>query len=148
MEAYMGLGTEVGNSLRRIVLASFAVFGLVASASTVNLQRGDSVTLGGTTVTCDVAPSPPQCNTFYGNVYCTSRPGEACKAFYGNVYCGFQCEAFYGHVYCADSSYAKCQTFYGNVYCGQRCETFYGEVYCDGQKARPATPAKPARPRG
>jgi hypothetical protein len=81
MEVDMGLGTEVGNSLRRTALAALFVLGAAASATTVSLRSGDSVTLGGTTVTCNVAPAPPECRTFYGHVYCTSRPGEECKEF-------------------------------------------------------------------
>lgn len=139
---------KVGGLLWKAV-ALLVILGAVATqAETLNLATGDSVTLGGTTVTCNGAPQAPECSSFYGSVYCTSRPGEKCQTFYGSVYCGFNCGTFYGDVYCGATTWQRCQTFYGSVYCGQKCETLYGDVYCDGKKANPARPATPAKPQG
>jgi hypothetical protein len=69
--------------LRRWALASSFVLGAAASATTVRLQSGDSVTFGGMTVTCNVAPAPPECQTCYGNAY----GGQCCDTFHGEEYC-------------------------------------------------------------
>lgn len=125
------------------ILFSLAIFFFSLSAfADINLDRGDSVTIGGTRVTCDVQSSG-QCTQFSSGIYCATN-GKTCAQFSSGVYCGYSCEQFSSGVYCGERASHTCDQYSSGVYCGINCQQFSSGVFCAaGGLASPASPAHP-----
>lgn len=141
------------------------MFSLSSFAQDLQLNVGESLNIGGRTVSCGEAVQP-QCNYISGygvycghgckyisgyGVYCAKTAAESCDYISGyGVYCGHDCKYISGYgVYCAERANEECNYISGyGVYCGLDCKYFSGHgVECvrggPGQTAKTAAQAKP-----